>query len=142
MATKSFSVLCALQQVSSSLSNWPWQTAYTYVWCLGRVSIDAASSHIAKRAMDGDGGLGQLVRFENAAVGWVVRCGCVEGLAWICERTRDDATRDGLHSVAWSHLMERDVSEPDSRVLEGMKMGKVGPDRLSFISSFSYLVRR
>ena len=64
--------------------------------------------------------------FSTAEVtSWSVRHAAVLGLSRVCKVCRKLPMKDGLSSVAWSKLVERETAEKDDRVSEAYKLSQV-----------------
>ena len=117
------------QTVEQSPDRWPWQLAYSFGHCLGTIAMNTELSAIAKSAVEGspsgDVGLVSLRQFSSTLGrdDWILRYSAVESLARIAEKCQ--GPQNGLHTVAWSSLLECESTETDSRVLEAVKMGQV-----------------
>jgi hypothetical protein len=118
------------QTVEESSDRWPWQLAYSFGHCLGAIAMNTELSSIAKSSVEGspsgDMGLLSLKHFTSTLDrdDWILRYSAIESLARIAEKFQGCHPQNGLHTVAWSSLLECELTEMDSRVLEAVKMGQ------------------
>ncbi|XP_074661362.1 transmembrane protein 232-like [Tubulanus polymorphus] len=137
----------------AGLHGWHWEVAITYADLLTDIVLHGATANIQKRALVGtnveynnvekrsshaipmkSAGLLDLVYFisENETKdwgpndwSWKVRYTAIQGLVKICRCLTGDKSREGIHTVAWNTVLRAHVTEKDSRVLEGLKVGQV-----------------
>ena len=64
---------------------------------------------------------------------WRIRYTALRALVRLCQGTKGDPSREGIHSTAYNTLLQAQSSEKDERVLEALKVGQVSQKRKGYV---------
>ncbi|CAG5126547.1 unnamed protein product [Candidula unifasciata] len=148
-----------LQQMPG-MFDWYWEIAQTYTEVLENIVLFGSTSAVQKYALIGGQGISEFHCHGQANLGglclvdlafykpesgllvkemkqvdwsWRIRFTAMQSLGRICQCLKDDKTREGLRSIAWSALLKANAKEKDVRVTEALKVSQIHIDSKKFL---------